>query len=152
MLSRLTFGARSGDAERVAAMGIDPWIEQQLRPEAIADSVVIVALAPMPAWSLPTTNLGSLISDRRLASMTMSQLRADSAALAMLNQIKLKFASFVPLNDVFIAGKIIRAQVSERQLHEVVSDFWENHFSVYSGKMPSREALPSWIATRCARG
>jgi uncharacterized protein (DUF1800 family) len=29
-------------------------------------------------------------------------------------------------------------------LLEVVSDFWENHFSVFVGKMPSREALIVW--------
>ena len=33
VLSRLTFGPRTGDAERVAKMGVDRWIDQQLRPE-----------------------------------------------------------------------------------------------------------------------
>src|SRR4029077_21090996 len=51
VLSRLTFGARSGDAERVAAMGVDGWIDQQLHPESIADSAVVAALAPISAWS-----------------------------------------------------------------------------------------------------
>src|SRR5262245_54491811 len=46
VLSRLTYGARSGDAERVAAMGIDRWIDQQLHPESIPDSAATVALAP----------------------------------------------------------------------------------------------------------
>ena len=50
----------------------------------------------------------------------------------------------LPVDEDFFAGKIIRAQVSERQLYEVIVDFWENHFSVYSGKMPSREALAVW--------
>jgi len=36
VLSRLTFGARSGDAARVAAMGVDRWIDQQLHPQSIA--------------------------------------------------------------------------------------------------------------------
>ena len=142
VLSRLTFGARPGDAERVAAMGIDRWIEQQLRPETIVDSVVIVALAPISVWSQPATNIGLITAEPRLASMTMSALLKDSTAQAALSQLKLRFVSLYSLYDVFAAGKVIRAQVSERQLHEVLSDFWENHFSVYSGKMPSREALP----------
>ena len=31
VLSRLAFGPRPGDAERVAAMGVDRWIDQQLQ-------------------------------------------------------------------------------------------------------------------------
>src|SRR6476620_11731519 len=37
-LQRLTFGPRPGDAERVAAMGVDKWIDLQLHPEKIDDS------------------------------------------------------------------------------------------------------------------
>ncbi|MBI1808298.1 MAG: DUF1800 family protein, partial [Gemmatimonadetes bacterium] len=36
-LSRLTFGARPGEAQRVRAMGVDQWIDLQLHPERIAD-------------------------------------------------------------------------------------------------------------------
>jgi len=39
-LQRLTFGPRPGDAERVAAMGVDKWIDLQLHPEKIDDSTV----------------------------------------------------------------------------------------------------------------
>jgi uncharacterized protein (DUF1800 family) len=39
-LQRLTFGPRPGDAERVAAMGVDKWIDRQLHPEKIDDSAV----------------------------------------------------------------------------------------------------------------
>src|SRR5207244_5754908 len=39
-LNRLTFGARPGDAERVAAVGVDQWIEQQLHPEHIDDAAL----------------------------------------------------------------------------------------------------------------
>src|SRR5579884_2685627 len=34
-LNRLTFGPRPGDVDRVLAMGVDNWIEQQLHPEQI---------------------------------------------------------------------------------------------------------------------
>ena len=32
-LNRLAFGPRPGDVERVSAMGVDKWIDQQLHPE-----------------------------------------------------------------------------------------------------------------------
>src|SRR5690348_1765335 len=37
VLNRLTFGPRPGEAEKVRAMGVDRWIDQQLRPEQIDD-------------------------------------------------------------------------------------------------------------------
>ena len=36
-LNRLTYGPRPGDVDRVVALGVDRWIEQQLRPKTIAD-------------------------------------------------------------------------------------------------------------------
>ena len=151
VLSRLTFGARSGDAERVATIGVNRWIDQQLRPESIADSAVVVALAPVSAWNQPATRVASLPqpqSAQPFATIPLSIIMKDSLMSARLKEIAASVAANLAaargLNDSFFAGKIIRAQLSERQLLEVVSDFWENHFSVFNGKMPSREALVVW--------
>src|SRR3954468_1360924 len=51
VLSRLTFGARPGDAERVAAMGVNRWIDQQLRPAAITDTAVEQTLSHILPWA-----------------------------------------------------------------------------------------------------
>ena len=37
VLNRLAFGPRPGDVDRVAAMGVDRWIERQLHPERVAE-------------------------------------------------------------------------------------------------------------------
>src|SRR6266511_1473062 len=39
VLNRLGFGARPGDIERVKAMGLENYINQQLNPEKITDSL-----------------------------------------------------------------------------------------------------------------
>src|SRR5678815_4935525 len=39
VLNRLGFGARPGDVERVKAMGLENYVNQQLNPEKIADTV-----------------------------------------------------------------------------------------------------------------
>src|SRR5437764_14417520 len=39
VLNRLGFGARPGDVERVKAIGLDKYIEQQLSPDKIDDAV-----------------------------------------------------------------------------------------------------------------
>jgi len=145
VLSRLTFGPRTGDAERVAKMGVDRWIDQQLRPQSIADTALNVALATNPAWTEPAAQL-SVLADpaKQFATTPMAALMKDTAAIAALKLIAAKLRSATALNDALFTGKVVRAQMSERQLLEVVADFWENHFSVFSGKMPSREALIVW--------
>lgn len=42
------------------------------------------------------------------------------------------------------AARIMRAVYSERQLQEVMVDFWTNHFNVYAGKAATRWFLPHY--------
>jgi uncharacterized protein (DUF1800 family) len=46
-LNRLTFGPRPGDLQQVMTMGVDRWIESQLRPEKIDDSALNARLEPL---------------------------------------------------------------------------------------------------------
>ena len=39
-LNRLTFGPRPGDLERVQAIGVKKWVEMQLNPEQVDDSLL----------------------------------------------------------------------------------------------------------------
>jgi hypothetical protein len=56
-LNRLTFGPRPGDVERVEAMGVDRWIDQQLQPETIDDSALEARLDSYPAMRLSQRDL-----------------------------------------------------------------------------------------------
>ena len=142
VLSRLTFGARPGDAERVAAIGVDRWIDQQLKPATIPDSVVERSLARIATWRDSAASTGSLTQfPPQLAGLSLAQQLKDTAAVKLL---KAQLVSPFLVNDFFYAGRIIRAQESERQLQEILTNFWENHFSVFTGKMPSPEALSVW--------
>jgi len=42
------------------------------------------------------------------------------------------------------ANRVMRAVYSERQLQEVMVDFWQNHFNVFSGKAAVRWYIPSY--------
>jgi len=42
------------------------------------------------------------------------------------------------------ANRVLRAVYSEKQLQEVMVDFWQNHFNVYSGKNAVRWYIPSY--------
>ncbi|GAC1401211.1 MAG: DUF1800 domain-containing protein [Pyrinomonadaceae bacterium] len=57
VLSRLTFGARPQDYERVRAMGVEAFIAQQLDPEAIEDTTLDAKLNQLPTLSLSLPTL-----------------------------------------------------------------------------------------------
>jgi uncharacterized protein (DUF1800 family) len=56
-LNRLTFGPRPGDLERVEAIGVKKWIEMQLNPEQIDDSLLEARLQSFPAMHLSQQDL-----------------------------------------------------------------------------------------------
>ncbi|HKD04163.1 MAG TPA: DUF1800 domain-containing protein [Terriglobales bacterium] len=48
------------------------------------------------------------------------------------------------VNDELLSGKVLRAAYSERQLQEVMTDFWFNHFNVFIGKGADRYLITSY--------
>src|SRR5512138_192348 len=56
-LNRLGFGPRPGDADRVLAIGVDKWIDEQLHPERIADRAVEARLAQLPTMSMSNADI-----------------------------------------------------------------------------------------------
>ena len=145
-LDRLTFGARPGDVARVRQVGLDGWIAEQLQPARIADPAATEALARYETLGRSPAELmrdypppAQLIAQRRRAEMrrgaTGDSVRAevsaaDSAELRSARQRAARVAQEVA------SAKVARAVVSERQLQEVMVDFWENHFNVYAAKGP----------------
>jgi uncharacterized protein (DUF1800 family) len=234
MLNRFTFGPRPGEVDRVAALGVDTWFEQQLTPAAIPDKALDSRLQDFPTLFmqpdralLQFPNRGAIErvakgqtpypTDPMLAAMyevlvfkleddaarnkvdatgkkafdpspeevgaRKKAQQADAARIAGLlfalpkNQrmgalIKMPVADRIAFTgslageqrtlllnefnprerEVFqgmAAGpggasyqigqelsqaKFVRAVLSERQLQEVMADFWFNHFNVFVGK------------------
>jgi uncharacterized protein (DUF1800 family) len=56
-LNRFTFGARPGDVERVRAVGLDKWFDEQLHPEKIDDGAVESRLAPFRTLKMSTREM-----------------------------------------------------------------------------------------------
>src|ERR1700689_5857513 len=56
-LNRLTFGPRPGDLERIQAIGIKKWVELQLNPEQVDDSLLEARLQSFPAMHLNQQDL-----------------------------------------------------------------------------------------------
>src|SRR5216110_1287471 len=57
VLNRLGFGARPGDVERVKAMGLQKYIDQQLDPSSIDDSALEAKVKNLEVMNLSTADL-----------------------------------------------------------------------------------------------
>jgi uncharacterized protein (DUF1800 family) len=240
-LNRLAFGPKPGDVERVMAMGVDRWIEQQLHPEKLDDTALEARLASFPSLRMSTRELvenfpppavikaiadgkQSLPSDPVKHAVYLAQLeryeekqerkqeaaqggeadpKVDSAKMGMSGSeedgrsagdtlealldmppdqrfravlampsehrrdlaasLRSKADQFLQgmspqqcetikaLNnpqqvvaDELVESKLLRAVYSERQLQEVMTDFWFNHFNVFMGKGADRYELTSY--------
>jgi uncharacterized protein (DUF1800 family) len=248
-LNRLAFGPRPGDIERVSAMGVDKWIDEQLHPEKIDDSALDARLAPFPTLKMDTQQIvenfpppeiiravangkypmpsnpvehaiyeaqlerfqekqerkqqvvpasanmnnmtdaaaGQTLTDEEISRRNDDRLAANvnvdsllstpadqrtKAILAMSTEDQIALVSslkgpkrnqlldglnprdretVIALNypmqvvgDELIQAKLIREIYSERQLQEVMTDFWLNHFNVFIGKEADRYLLTSY--------
>jgi uncharacterized protein (DUF1800 family) len=196
VLSRLTFGARPGDFERVKAMGVDAFIAQQLDPDALDDQTTLAKLGKLPTLGLaqpvifeqytppkPTPSPSPKPADKAIAPAQNANapIGAEKIArdkmTAMLAGENMKSAESMqkpagvsqkeegnkmpalpvatpkptptPKNPQMVVTELqraalMRAVYSERQLYEVMVNFWENHFSIYSFKDDDRYLMTSY--------
>ncbi|MFT3742847.1 MAG: DUF1800 family protein [Pyrinomonadaceae bacterium] len=210
VLSRLTFGARPGDVERVKKMGVEAFISQQLDADSIDDSALMKRLEKLPTLNLSTPVLAEQYNPPKPQPLLVP---GDVVELKMLGSEKFNFKSTVntdgkidvpfldkpllvngltekdltakllqelskqlpvpqinvtvnrnttppptsppasptptPKNPQMVItelqrAKLLRAVYSERQLGEMVVDFWENHFSIYGNKDATRWMMTSF--------
>jgi len=174
-LNRLSFGARPGDVERVRALGVDAWIAQQLAPDRIDDGATTALLAhfptlgrsgaellrdyPPPAQLLAQAARRATAAGQSMAGEPMAGMADSGAArrgtpgrgvtLTRDDSLRVRNAareSYRVVGELQTA-KVARAVGSERQLQEVMVDFWENHFNVFAGKDRIRYQLGDYDAT-----
>jgi uncharacterized protein (DUF1800 family) len=132
LLSRITHGARHGDVARVRAMGLAAYVEQHLHPERIDDGALEVALSLLPSLQMSIPEL--LRAYPRPDPATRERLQ--SGQMTRREMLERYPPDRRPSRIVaeLQAAKMLRAVRSERQLQEVMVDFWFNHFNVYAQK------------------
>ena len=148
-LNRLAYGPRPGDVERVKQMGLEKWIDLQLHPEKIDDSAAEARLEQYPAIRMSTEQLlarfpnpGQQAKQQGLTRAQFQQQQRQNQAQGQEGQEAKNAPREIVLE--LSEAKVTRAVYSERQLQEVLADFWFNHFNVFVGKGPERWFLPSY--------
>jgi uncharacterized protein (DUF1800 family) len=147
VLSRLTFGAKPGDVANVRALGVDRWIDQQLHPERISDAVAEQFIGGFESQTASAADL-----ERKYPRPGQVRQRLNAAKNgknALSHDDSLKFIAQTQglrrIAGEMQSTRVSRALLSERQLQEVMTDFWLNHFNVYIQKGgPERYLLASY--------
>jgi uncharacterized protein (DUF1800 family) len=139
-IDRLSYGPRPGLYDSVRAMGVDVWVARQLVPSRIPDPAGARFVAQFPSLSERAQQL--LAQDPppsvEKKAAGAQPTAADSAAMKQSAERARRLVADLQ------AAKVGRAVISERQLDEVMVDFWFNHFNVFAGKGPERYYLPQY--------
>lgn len=134
VLSRLTFGARPGDVARIRAMGVDAFIATQLRPERIADTRLESWLSQFETLDLSYPDMQKAYPRPADALQQLNAENRNSLSPQDSAEFRRIAEGFRKVTTEVQSARIGRALITERQLDEVVTDFWLNHFSVFQGK------------------
>jgi uncharacterized protein (DUF1800 family) len=127
-LNRMTFGPTSAEIDKVKNTGIFPYLEEQLHPEKIPDAAAEEKVAQLKTVRLSSRELLELYPPPKQAKargMDISPMQTPRFVIFELQQ-----------------AKLLRAVYSQRQLYELMVDFWTNHFNVFAGKGADR-----WLVT-----
>lgn len=100
-------------------MGLEKYIELQLEPARIGDSAVAERLAAFQTLGLSSSEIAERFytpPNQRNQQPQGMRVQANLPMIELAQQ------------------KLLRAVYSDRQLEEVLVDFWFNHFNVFQGK------------------
>jgi uncharacterized protein (DUF1800 family) len=136
VLSRLAYGPRPGEVERVASMGVMRWVDQQLDPSR--DPARERVASQFEILHLDREDLA-----RRFIAARDARQAAKADSMVMANDPAIR--EFRDLSGEFQELAVARAIAADNQLEEVLSDFWINHFNVFLDKNADRFLLPSYV-------
>jgi len=109
-LNRLTFGARVEERARFAEIGLQAYIEEQLAFDSINDFDCDLLLNPFKTLNMDANELEG-ISNQIFDNYDREKVPSELRQATLLRQL-----------------------YSKRQLYEVMTEFWSDHFNIYIEK------------------
>lgn len=141
LLSRFSFGATPGQIDEVVKTGLENWFQKQLIGGIPDDSLQARTLEydalkmtntqanevfPRPIQILKMARKDGIIPKDSANDVDRKKYKKDIGQYAK----EKKFRKQSDFFHQFINYKILRAAYSNNQLHEVLTEFWFNHFNV----------------------
>jgi uncharacterized protein (DUF1800 family) len=155
VLNRLGFGPTAAAIEQVKRSGIRGYIDSQLHPERVPDTAMAVRLSGFATLSKSSRDLAEdyfmpAMVERREAQRRAAQ-SSDTASATPPAQPAPRTpdqSEAMRMQRTVVAElsqqRFLRAIYSDRQLEEVLVDFWMNHFNVFIGKGQVRVYLTEY--------
>ncbi len=168
LLDRLSFGATPGEVDEVLSVGIERWVEDQLRGQ-IPDPRLARRLRSLDALDLSAIELAKTFLDpgdllrqadaqgivdrETLLGLTESGEKGEPVSAPERRRTirRLKawaesqgYRTTKEMLQQLGAQKLLRGVYAENQLQEVLTDFWYNHFHVSTSNPRSRGFVLSY--------
>ncbi len=125
LLNRLSLGIRPSEIEQVKQLGVDKYIQQQLNPDSIVEPAILTdRLSKLDTINLSPVELFQRYNPNRKIDI-QSPIPSDK---------KIQRQQARQVTNQAIEARLWRSIYSQRQLNEVMVDFWYNHFNVHSEK------------------
>jgi len=139
LLNRVTYGPSTEDLDRVMSIGIDKYIDEQLKPESITLPAKVAALAKQPALSESPARLFLNYGKEAFDDMAKAARKTGPDGKGTDAAVKKEIQQLVRDNYQDLYGQVSEARLtratdSPRQLEEVMTEFWFNHFNVSMDK------------------
>ncbi len=144
VLNRLAYGPRPGDVERLATEGVGTYIARQLRPKAIPDEDVARRLAAFPTLSRTIPELQKEYPRPAEVARELGLSKDDPELRRKVREALEPGKRPARIGEELVGQKLLRAVLSERQLEEVLTDLWFNHFNVFLNKGEARWMVTSY--------
>ena len=146
LLQRATYGPRPQDVDAVFSAGIADWLDRQLHPERIDDPALETRLAQIPVASMSLTELLGQYPPSQVLSSVRELVQGNSLPESETRRLRRELGEHSPrrILDGLATARITRAVHSGRQLQEMMTTFWYDHFNVFWGKDATRSLVPDY--------
>lgn len=135
LLSRMAYGPRPGDIALVFEMGEEAWIDAQLEPGPHGPPALRERLAGLATLQMSPLECRDHVEIPLGPDPTREETRERNEARK------------IPSRELTQAV-VLRAIYSDRQLEEVLCDFWRNHFNVsFTKAYPAAIYIPDYERT-----
>ena len=130
ILERLSFGVTSAQTKLVNEIGIEAYIQSQLSPQLVPESAIVNDyLATFSSIHQQPIEL------QKQDIAIRKKLRNSKLSIKQKKKLRREIGSLnAQARDEAMDAHLVRAIYSNRQLQEVMVDFWFNHFNVYAEK------------------
>lgn len=146
LLQRATYGPRPADIDAVLSDGISDWLDRQLHPERIDNAALETLLDGVPVASMSLNELAGQYPPNQVLQSVRQLSQSNSLEESDQRRLRRELGEHSPrrILDGLATTRITNAVHSERQIEEMMTAFWYDHFNVFWGKDATRLLVPGY--------